>query len=160
MKNFCSGFQAQAQHQEFYLWCKTATGKTMLEQRRASQMKRLEMCCGIMLNWSCSPSPLSTLILHLSVLFFFRAAKSGWQEAGWSSVRAHAIYDLARWTQTGPNLQMIWFCVCPDPHWMLRSVPGHAVWINYTLLKVAQQYLTRAFGRDGSEHCRCVFGLV
>lgn len=84
-------------------------------------------------------------------------ATSGWQEAGWSSVKLHAIYDLARWSQCGPNLQMIWFsvcvCVCPDPHRMCRLMPGHAVWIKYTLLKAAQRYLTRACSKEWSERC-------
>lgn len=74
----------------------------------------------------------------------------GWQEVGWRSVRLHAIYDLARWTQSGPNLQMIWFRVhvC---HRMCRSAPGHAVWHRCTLLKVALWYLTRACRKHASE---------
>lgn len=66
-------------------------------------------------------------------------AKSGWQEAGWSSARLHAIYDLARWTREWAKFtdDLIQY-VCPGLHRMCLSVPGHAVWINYTLLKVAR----------------------
>lgn len=89
---------------------------------------------------------------------FFHVATSGWQEAGWSSVRLHAIYDLARWTRSGPDLQMIWFSVCvQNPPRMRRPVPGHAVRINYTPPKVAQRHLTRACSKERSKRRRrCV----
>ena len=83
----------------------------MLEQIGCNS-KQLEIRCGILLSWSCSPPTTSTRIFIPICSFFFHVAESGWQEAGWSSVRLHAIYDLACWTQSGPNLQMIWFSVC------------------------------------------------
>lgn len=95
--------------------------ETMLQQRRVLRVcgwtrKQLEICCGMLLSLSCSPSPLtvSTKILHLSVLFFFFFTWPSQADRRQAGVQRDCTRFMT-WhaeLESGPNLQMIWFSMC------------------------------------------------
>lgn len=111
------------------------------------------MCWGMALTLSCLPSPqtVSTQILHLSLLFLTWPRQAVRRQAGVHRdctrfMTWHAelrVGQIHRWSDS--VCMCVSVCVCPQRLRMCWSVPGHAVWINYTLLEVAE---TRACSKE------------
>lgn len=110
--------------------------------------KQLEICCGTLLTLSCYPS-LRINTRFTPIRSFFHMAESAWQEFSETARDLWPGTLNSDWAKFTVDLIQ---CVSPDLHRMCWPVPGHAAWINYTLLKVAQG---GAGSKERSERRRC-----